>query len=456
MTINNKVRILLISCILMVALLCWIQYRLVKNTYDLNTKAYLAEVAEKLNTLSQPFVDSANHRAVKELVQHVTWYLQHKNKDVFFDSLSQTIVRANRQDQQRVKKLLDSAFVNPPVKFSMQYSTITLAIDGVEDTVLKNTQAPLTILGEEHADHAFTIGEGFQTNHFTGQDVGSEAPHMFRLTLGYSRKADISGWQKQVVRSMAATFLIAVTIILGAIALFFFMFRALLQQKKMADRHADLTNNITHELQTPLTSLGIIIKSLRNPMVYERPAMLEELISTLERQQQKLSRTVERVSESAWITTAPLRMNQYEANSLVKQLVADFPMDAHILVLDIGHDKPVWMNTDEYILGNILYNILDNAAKYSPEESRIEVKTRVDENRFIISVTDHGKGIAASEQSMIFNKFYRVGERNLHHVKGMGLGLYLCQLYAGRLNGSLSVKSKLSKGSTFTLQLPIQ
>lgn len=453
MTVKKKIRFLLIGCLLMVSLLCWIQYSLVRNTYDLNTKSYFTEVTRKLNSIDQSFTDSANHRAVKALTQHVAWYLASKDRNEFLDSLSRVVTLANNRDQRQLAILLDSAFGDPPVKFTMQYAAIVLAMNGVKDTLLRSTQAPFVILGEHTEENELDMGQGIQTNSFTENDPGTAGQKtMYTLTVWYSKKADVSGWQKQVGKRMAGVFLLAGTLIIGTVVLFYSMFRTLLHQKKMADIQTDLTNNITHELRTPLSSLAIIIKSLRKNSVREQPAMYEELMVSLERQQHKLSHIVDRVLESAWTTDAPRRIERYEMNSLVRKIVTDFPMETHSLILNIPHD-PIWINTDEYTLTGIIHNLLDNAVKYSDAGKQVEVKSYAEKDRYMIAIRDQGKGIARSEQTKIFGKFYRVAEKNLHTVKGMGLGLYLCQVNAKRLNGSLSIESEPLKGSTFTISL---
>jgi K+-sensing histidine kinase KdpD len=200
--------------------------------------------------------------------------------------------------------------------------------------------------------------------------------------------------------------------------------------------------------------LAIIIKSLRKTSVRDQPAIYEALMTSTERQLHKLFHIVDRVLESAWVTDAPLRMKQHEMNSLVRQIAGDFPTEAHSLVMKIPHD-PVWIQTDEYVLASIIHNILDNATKYSDAGTQIEVKTCVEKGQYVIAIKDDGKGIAAAEQMKIFGKFYRVTEKNLHTVKGIGLGLYLCKVNTKKLNGSLSVLSEPLKGSTFTIRLTL-
>lgn len=451
MTIRKKVRILLISCLLMVTLLCWIQYRLVRNTYDLNAKAYLTEVTRKLDVLGQPFVDSANHRAVKAVIQHVSWYISNHDRSGFLDSLSRVVAHANYHDQQRLAALLDSAFGDLPVKLTMQYASIVLTIDGVGDTLLNSTETPFIIFGKPVSGDPVDIGEGIQTNSFTGNDLGTGAQKpRYTLTVWYVKTADISGWRQQVGQNMAGVFLLAGALIAGIVILFYVMFRTLLQQKKLADIQTDLTNNITHELRTPLSSLAIIIKTLRKTISHERFEVHHDLITSLERQHHKLLHIVDRVLESAWVADAPLQMKACEMNSLVRQTATDFPMETHSLKLNIPQDE-VWMNTDEYVLTSIIHNLLDNGAKYSDAGTQLVVQTRLDKDCYLITIQDHGKGIARSEHEKIFSKFYRIAEKDLHTVKGVGLGLYLCMIHTKRLNGTLSVASEPSKGSTFTL-----
>ena len=113
------------------------------------------------------------------------------------------------------------------------------------------------------------------------------------------------------------------------------------------------------------------------------------------------------------------------------------------------------INADPVHVGNVVYNLIDNAIKYCDTTPDITVTTQNESNGLTISVKDNGIGMKREDQKMIFDKFYRVPTGNIHNVKGFGLGLYYVKLIIEEHKGEISVKSNLGKGTTFNVWLPI-
>jgi two-component system phosphate regulon sensor histidine kinase PhoR len=110
---------------------------------------------------------------------------------------------------------------------------------------------------------------------------------------------------------------------------------------------------------------------------------------------------------------------------------------------------------DPVHISNVVYNLVDNAIKYCTAEPVVQIKTGRDNRFFTIEVSDNGIGIKRDSLKMIFDKFYRVPTGNLHDVKGFGLGLYYVKMIIEEHNGSISAKSTVGKGTTFTIKLPV-
>jgi signal transduction histidine kinase len=115
----------------------------------------------------------------------------------------------------------------------------------------------------------------------------------------------------------------------------------------------------------------------------------------------------------------------------------------------------VLLTGEETLLEIMMSNLIENAIKYSPRDTEVEVKLYKDKNGIFFSVKDEGPGIEEEEKSKIFEKFYRVGNEATRTAKGTGLGLYLCKQIAKDHNATISVRNNDIKGAVFTVTLPI-
>ena len=113
------------------------------------------------------------------------------------------------------------------------------------------------------------------------------------------------------------------------------------------------------------------------------------------------------------------------------------------------------IKVDPVHISNVVFNLVDNAIKYCDVTPEIIISTSSDKRSFILEIDDNGIGIKREDQKMIFDKFYRVPTGNLHNVKGFGLGLFYVKMMIAQHKGSISVKSAVGKGTTFTIVLPL-
>jgi signal transduction histidine kinase len=154
----------------------------------------------------------------------------------------------------------------------------------------------------------------------------------------------------------------------------------------------------------------------------------------------EMSKTLQRVAISELISKV---LSQFEARIREKNIQ---------LVSQI--DPESFAHTDRPIAAQILYNLISNAIKYSPQGGRVIVDARNIKQECLISVSDQGPGIEEKLQDKIFEKFYRVKNDHVYKIKGHGLGLYLSHYFSKLINGKIAVDSTLGKGSTFRLILP--
>lgn len=170
---------------------------------------------------------------------------------------------------------------------------------------------------------------------------------------------------------------------------------------------------------------------------------------------------VEKVLQMAQIDKKDfqLKLADVDMHELIRQAVEHLTLqvqrrDGQIRV-DLNAQEPV-LQGDQTHLSNAIYNLLDNANKYSPESPEIHISTLNLNGGIEIVVEDKGVGISKENQKHIFDKFYRVHTGNLHDVKGFGLGLSYVKSIATAHQGTIEVRSDLGKGSRFSLYLPLQ
>lgn len=174
---------------------------------------------------------------------------------------------------------------------------------------------------------------------------------------------------------------------------------------------------------------------------------------------ERLKTQVERVLQAAALERGELKldMQPVDVDLLIQDHIERIRLHVegrggHITYLPEAVDTVV--EADEVHLGGVIFNLFDNANKYSPETPEIQVRTYNVPNGIEIEVTDHGLGISAESQRRVFDKFYRVPTGNVHDVKGFGIGLSYALSMAKAHCGDIRLRSEVGSGSTFTLFIP--
>lgn len=455
---NNQLRYLTIICVAILAGLIAIQYYLVSNTYNLKKDEYVKEVkdsvsilvnAPQIDTLELAFQDIVKDLKIQELKDSITSAEFHallKKKTDSIRNLTQAFLNLHRKDY----PILDE--INIRGKFNMIY----FRNDTISDTIISISNAPLIYIGKElESSEIFRLGGGSFLNNsdWISDEYRTHTREKYNIKIDHVIDFDINNWKREVLSRMAWILIAAIVLLISVVALFFWMYRAMIKQRKIAEIKTDFANNITHELKTPLTSLNLIVKSFQNEQLFQNPEMMQSLIQSMSRQNNRIQQIFDRILETT-VDNPKVNWENIEIVQFLNDHVNDYQSNTHDIRLEL-EPKELFLQTDSYQLGRVLQNILQNAEKYSPEGSEIWIKGKERQNEYWIEIHDLGRGISPAEKKKIFEKFYRVSQGNLHDVKGLGLGLYLSKQIIESLNGSISVESQIGKGSIFTLKLPI-
>ena len=264
-----------------------------------------------------------------------------------------------------------------------------------------------------------------------------------------------------VLRQMAGILTTSLVILLILGFSFWYLIRTILRQKTLEEMKSDFTNNITHELKTPIAVAYAATDALLNFHQADDPGKRERYLRICQEQLGRLGGLVEQILSMSMERrkTFRLRLEEVRLADLLPSLVelhklkADKPV--HVTLDIVPEDLTV--TADRTHLANIVSNLLDNAVKYSRDRADITVRCRRTETDgrtwAEINVADHGIGIARDRQPHVFDKFYRVPTGNLHEVKGYGLGLFYVKTMVEKHGGTVEVKSEPDKGSEFIVRI---
>jgi nitrogen-specific signal transduction histidine kinase len=287
--------------------------------------------------------------------------------------------------------------------------------------------------------------------------------HGFRMFMSivgpeFFVRAVIKNPQKAIFKEMLITLLMSVLLVVLTVFCFWYIFKTIMQQKKLSELKDDFINNMTHELKTPIATMTVAIEGLQRYNALNDPEKTQRYLQTSRNELTRLNDIVSRVLNVAAFGNDEVKLVKESIN--VDELINDV-----IEVEKLKANKPVTIyyenksdiktiNADKLHFRNVLVNLVDNAIKYSNEQVLIIITCYKVGDNALFSVKDNGIGIPASHISQVFNKFHRVPTGNVHNVKGTGLGLSYVKYVVEAHNGSVMAESELNAGSEFIISIP--
>src|SRR5690606_5482988 len=253
----------------------------------------------------------------------------------------------------------------------------------------------------------------------------------------------------------------SVTLLLVLIGCFTYTIFTMLRQKKISEMKTDFINNMTHEFKTPVATIMIASESLKDAEIAADRQRASRLANIIYDENVRLGNHIERVLNIARLEKDNLKLERrpVDINDLVQAVVDSMELQLikHGAKVDMHLDAAhAVVAGDELHLSNVLFNLLDNAIKYSNESPAITIKTKSHGKQIHITVADRGIGMGRDQLSKIFDQFYRIPTGNRHDVKGFGLGLSYVNDIVKRLDGRVHVRSEKDKGTTFEITLPLE
>ena len=287
-------------------------------------------------------------------------------------------------------------------------------------------------------------------------ELSPEDSYRARETLYLS----ITENKSKVIREMAWMIVASIVFTTIIVLAFAVTVRTLFNQKKLSEIKSDFINNMTHELKTPLATISLAIDALTNDKVIHDADKVKIYSKMIREENKRMNKQVEKILQAARLEKEEIKLTlqRLDAHQIISKVANNIALQIQekngSIDLRLRATDPM-IDADEVHFSNIIFNLLDNAMKYSAQEPEIVVETLKHGNgMFTIKITDNGIGMDRETQARIFEKFYRAHTGNIHNVKGFGLGLSYVKAIVDAHEGKISVESAPGKGSTFTITLP--
>lgn len=256
-------------------------------------------------------------------------------------------------------------------------------------------------------------------------------------------------------RMMAGGLLFTAVIITA----FVLTIRTMLNQKKLSEIKSDFINNMTHELKTPLATISLAIDAIGNEKVMDNKDKIRYFSGIIKEENKRMNKQVESILQSALLEKNEIALNLQvtDVHEVITHTVENLQLQldakhGHVeLRLDAINSI---IMADDVHFSNVIFNLLDNAIKYSKDNLEVMITTYNTRKSLVITVTDNGIGMSRDTISRIFEKFYRAHTGNVHNVKGFGLGLSYVKAIVDAHKGKIKVESAIGKGSKFTMEFP--
>ncbi|MEJ7912402.1 MAG: HAMP domain-containing sensor histidine kinase [Chitinophagaceae bacterium] len=281
------------------------------------------------------------------------------------------------------------------------------------------------------------------------------------VTLGFKNpvtyRLKISDTFVYVMQRISAPLLLSLFLVAFTIVSFALLYRNLLRQQRLGDLKNDFISNITHELKTPIATVSVAIEALRNFSAGMDAQKTREYLDISANELQRLSLLVDKVLKLSMFEKreVDLKYEPLDMKALVEEVTNSMKLQAEKqrAVITLTTEGDTLLEGDRLHLVSVIFNLVDNALKYSYQVPEITIAIIGSAARIVLKIADNGIGVPPEYKEKIFEKFFRVPTGNLHNAKGYGLGLSYVAHVVAKHKGTIHVESE-GTGCQFIISLP--
>lgn len=262
-------------------------------------------------------------------------------------------------------------------------------------------------------------------------------------------------------KSITGLLIISITTFLLIITGFYYTVSSIFEQRRLAEMKTDFVNNMTHELKTPIATITLASEAIFDVDTGPEDSAVKRFSKMISEENQRLKQHVDRILNTAVLEKGDFQLNLslVDINELVRKAALQNELNVRSRngkITTVLNCTNATASLDELHLKNLIYNLIDNAIKYTKNDPEIIIETSNAPKGVNISVQDNGIGMTKAHQGRVFEKFYRVSTGDLHDVKGFGLGLTYVKFIVDSHGGKIKINSEIGKGSKFDIYLPTE
>jgi len=248
-------------------------------------------------------------------------------------------------------------------------------------------------------------------------------------------------------------------VLISAILFFAYAISIILRQKRLSDVQKDFINNMTHELKTPISTIGISANVISDSEISNEPERLAKYASIISNQNKRLENQVEKVLQSTLSEKGRINLTieKLQLDELLSEIINGFDLKAREKNGEIifnTDNETKYFCADKNHFENLIFNLLDNAIKYCKTNPNVIVSAVLKKKNIYLSVEDNGIGIDPKYREKIFKKFFRIPTGDIHDVKGFGLGLNYVKNIVKAHKWKIRLESEQGSGSKFVIIMP--
>ena len=318
------------------------------------------------------------------------------------------------------------------------------------------SEVPLDVLQKRFRETRSTLPQERHPNLFSSEMRTESVPY----SPAFHYYASFAGVHLYLIRQIAPELLFALFVTALTCGAFVLVYGSLKRQQRLVELKDTFISNITHELKTPVATVGVALEAMRNFSAMDKPQLTRDYLDIAMKEVNRLAAMTDNILNTSVLEAGnnDIKKDPVNLQTLFQEVIASMNVLASGRGASIAYETEgddFVITGDAALLANMLSNLLDNAIKYSDKEARVLVSLGSSGRALTLRVKDNGPGIDPAFHNQIYDKFFRVPKGDVHTVKGYGLGLNYVRSVVRLHHGTIDLDSSREKGTEFIIKFPL-